>query len=100
MNEESRANGKAIASMIISIVSILCCCVWYVGLIVGVVALVLGILAYRDENPNQKDMAIAGIVVGATGVAVAVAVAVMDIYILQQQSAIEAMIENGTRMLM
>ena len=65
MQENYKTNAKAIVSLILSILSILCCCVWYVGFVLGVVAVILGILAVRGENPRQKDAGIAGIVVGA-----------------------------------
>ena len=38
-----------------------------------------GILWLRDENPNQEDAAIAGIVVGIVGVVMAILVAVLVI---------------------
>ena len=82
MQENYKTNIPAIISLILSILSILCCCVWYVSLIMGIVAVVLGILGLRSANPNQKDAAIAGIVVGAVGFALAVSVAIMNIMIL------------------
>lgn len=80
--QEHKTNVKAIISLVLSILSVLCCCVWYISLILGIVAVVLGVLGVRTENPNQKDAAIAGIVVGAVGFALAVASAVMYIMVL------------------
>ena len=74
-----KSNVKAIISLITAILSVLCCCMWYVSLVMGIAAVVLGILGYRDENPKQKDAAIAGIVVGSVGVALAISVAVLRI---------------------
>lgn len=79
MQENYKANAKAIISLILSILSILCCCFWYLGFILGVVAVILGILAVRGENPRQKDAGIAGIVVGTVGVALGITMAVMQI---------------------
>lgn len=76
---ENRTNGKAIASIIVAVLSVLCCCMWIVSLILAVVAVVLGILALRGENKNQEDAAIAGIIVGAVGFTLALTVAVMYI---------------------
>ncbi|MCH5251388.1 MAG: hypothetical protein J1F22_00310 [Lachnospiraceae bacterium] len=81
MEDNLKANVKAIVSIIIACLSILCCCFWSISMIFGVVAVVLGILAIRGDNPNQQDAAIAGIVVGAVGFALAVAVAVMTLMI-------------------
>ena len=77
---EYKTNVKAIVALILGILSVLCCCVWYAGLVEGIVAVVLGILGYRDENPRQKDAAIAGIVLGAVGVALAISTAVVAIF--------------------
>ncbi len=77
---EYKANVKAIIALILGILSVLCCCAWYVGLLVGIAAVVLGILGYRDDNPRQKDAAIAGIVTGAVGVALSISVAVIAIF--------------------
>lgn len=81
MRENYKTNAKAIVSLILSILSILCCCVWYVGFILGVVSVILGILAVRGENPRQKDAGIAGIVVGGVGVALGITMAVMQILV-------------------
>ena len=81
MQENYKTNAKAIVSLILSILSILCCCVWYVGCVLGVVAVILGILAVRGENPRQKDAGIAGIVVGGVGVALGITMAVMQILV-------------------
>ena len=48
--------------------------------------LVLGILGLRDDNPNQEDAAIAGIVVGIVGILVAIAVAVLCIVLSRNTS--------------
>ena len=78
MEQNSNLNGKAIASFIVSCVALLSgCCVWYIAVVCGVVAIVLGILALREGNRRQKDLAIAGIVVGATGLAIGIVAAVL-----------------------
>ena len=81
MQENYKTNAKAIVSLILSILSILCCCVWYVGFVLGVVAVILGIMAVRGENHRQKDAGIAGIVVGGVGVALGITMAVMQILV-------------------
>jgi len=87
MQETYKANGKAIISLILSVLSVICCCLWYISLIIGTAAVILGILGLRSENPNQKDAAIAGIVVGAVGFALAVAAGIMQIVILSGVAA-------------
>ncbi len=77
--EQNKTNGKAIASLSLSCLSIVCSCTWYLSIALGVLGVVFGILALRGENENQRDVAIAGIVVGAVGLALAVTVAVLYI---------------------
>ena len=85
MDQKYGANVKAILALIFSILSVVCCCIWYVSLLLGIAAIVLGILTVRGENPGQKDLGIAGIVVGSVGVALAVSIVV--IYIVMHGSA-------------
>ena len=59
--------GFAIASMICGIISILCCCLTWVSLVLGVAAVVLGIIALKYKY-DGKGMAIAGIVTGGIGI--------------------------------
>jgi len=54
-------NGKALASLICGIVSL-----FVFGLILGIVAIVLGVQA--RSNPNRRGMATAGIVFGVIGI--------------------------------
>ena len=50
MNMNGDGNkGMAIAAMILGIVSIVLCCIWYISIIAGVVAIVLGIM-YNKKN--------------------------------------------------
>ena len=61
--------GFAIAALVLGIVSIVACCLWFVGLTVGVLAIVFGILGlnqYKDYA-TAKNMSIAGLACGAAG---------------------------------
>ena len=75
---EPNANGSkvfAIISLVCGILAILCmCCGWF-GIILGVAAVVLGILSIKKEE-DAKGMAIAGIVCGGIGLIVAIIVLV------------------------
>ena len=52
----------------------------------AVLGIVFGILGLRDDNPNQEDVAIAGIVVGVAGVILAIVVALLLIKITNNSS--------------
>lgn len=94
METNSRPNGKAIASLIVSCIAVLSCCIWYLTILFAVVGIVLGILALRDEsNKKNLDLAVAGIVVGAVALAFAVATAVLCIMLY---SVMNGGISNGS----
>lgn len=77
--QENKTNWLAICSLILSILSILCCCIWGVSLVIASAAIITGVVGLRSDNPNQKDAAIAGIVVGGVGLVQALAIAVFRI---------------------
>lgn len=81
MNTYNRPNGKAIASLVVSCISVLNCCMWYLAILCAVVGIVLGILALRDDNKKQQDLAVAGVVVGGVGLALGIVIAVLYIMI-------------------
>ncbi len=88
MESQNSPNGKAIASLVVSIIAFCSACIWYAGIVFGVLAVVLGVLALRGENKRQRDLAIAGIVVGATGIAMGIVAAAL--YIMMFMAAMEA----------
>ncbi len=62
--EENKPAGLAIASMVLGIVSVLCCCFPFpgiIGLILGIVALV----KVNEGTGGGKGMAIAGVVLNS-----------------------------------
>ena len=60
-----KGNGLAVTSMVLGILSVtVCCCIPVINLIFAIVALVLGIIAQKN-NPN--GMALAGIITAAFG---------------------------------
>ena len=63
-------NGMAVASLVLGIISICCCCVSWVSLILGVLAIVFAVLS--KKNPAQKGLATAGLVMGIIAVVLAV----------------------------
>ena len=72
MQQNRQTNAKAIASLVLSCASMVCCMQWSISLVMAVLGIVFGILGLRDDNPNQEDAAIAGIVVGVAGVILAI----------------------------
>lgn len=61
-NTSNAGGGMAIASLILSIVSLVCCCA---GTPCAILGLIFGIIA-RKNNP-QNNMALAGIIIASVG---------------------------------
>lgn len=77
-NEQS--NGMGVASMVCGILSIITCCLWYIGLILAIVSLVLGILQIRKSS--KKGMAIAGIICSIITIILVIISLVMGSYLM------------------
>ena len=65
------ASGFAIAGMICGILSIICCCAWYISGILGILGLVFSILVIVRNLPG-KGLAIAGVICAAIGLILAI----------------------------
>lgn len=55
MQQNRQTNAKAIASLVLSCASMICCVQWSISLVMAVLGIVFGILGLRDDNPNQED---------------------------------------------
>ncbi|WP_411080609.1 DUF4190 domain-containing protein [Streptomyces sp. cmx-18-6] len=70
------ANGLGTAAMVLGIVSVVVFCLYGLGIILGILALVFGLIglgrAKRGEATN-RGMAVAGIVLGSVGMVIAAA---------------------------
>ncbi|WP_328942293.1 DUF4190 domain-containing protein [Streptomyces sp. NBC_00250] len=68
--QQSPSNGMGTAAMVLGIISVAGFCLWGLGTILGILALIFGIIglkkAGRGEATN-RGMAVAGIVLGAIG---------------------------------
>lgn len=60
--KQSQGKGLAIASLVLGILGIVCCCIG-VGAIFGLVGLILGIVAINKADSSSKGIAIAGLIV-------------------------------------
>lgn len=70
------SNGMAIASMVLGIIALVFgCCLWYISIPCSIVGLILGGVSLAQKR-GGKGMAIAGIVLSAIGIIVAIIVLV------------------------
>uniref|UniRef100_UPI0006256358 DUF4190 domain-containing protein n=1 Tax=Streptomyces odonnellii TaxID=1417980 RepID=UPI0006256358 len=70
------SNGMGITAMVLGIISVVVFCIWGIGIILGVLALVFGIIGRRKVRRGQATnggMALAGIVLGAIGAVISAA---------------------------
>ena len=80
--------GFAIASMVLGILSLICCCFWPISLGCAIIAIILGIVAIYNKY-DGKGMAIAGIVLGG----ISIVFAILWIVLLGSASVLEALNE-------
>ena len=63
--EQSESQSSAIASLVLGILAIITCFVWYIGIVLGVLAIIFGAMSIKKQG---RKKAIAGIVTGGIGV--------------------------------
>ncbi|MDT9683821.1 DUF4190 domain-containing protein [Streptomyces sp. TRM76323] len=81
------ANGLGIASMVIGIVSLVTCFLYGLGVVLGILALVFGIIGRKRVQrgeANNGGMATAGIVTGAVGIVLGAVVLGLMIWAIVQ----------------
>lgn len=74
-NGRRKTYGWSVASMVCGILSVICCCLGYAGLVLGVLAIVFAVIS-RKNLGYFDGMAIAGLVLGIIGLVLGVALIV------------------------
>ena len=86
--------GFSIASMVLGIFSIVCCCITYAALITSILAIVFSVVA-KIKNERFDGMAIAGLVCGIIGCVLAasdiILSAVFSEYLAELEKELKAM---------
>ena len=80
MDGVPRSRGWSVASMVLGILSILCCCLSYGGLIMGALALVFSFISRRNLG-YFDGMGISGLVMGIIGVVFGIMIVLGNGYI-------------------
>lgn len=62
-------NTYATMSLILGVISLICCCAANLSMALGIVAVILGVIAIKNNEENM-GLAIAGIICGALGVVI------------------------------
>ena len=104
MDGVPRSRGWSVASMVLGILSVLCCCITYGGLVMAALAIVFAIVSRRNLG-YFDGMAIAGLVLGIIGSVFGIMTIVSDIYLsanpelfenyLKYLESLEANLEGG-----
>lgn len=61
-----QGKGFSVASLVLGICSILMCCLWYLGLACGILAIIFAFV-YKNKNGNMNGLCKAGLVCGIIG---------------------------------
>ncbi len=69
--EKKQGVGFAIASLVLGICSLLCCCLWYVSLACGALAVAFAIINKKHAG-EMNGMALAGLVCGIVGAVIGI----------------------------
>ena len=73
-------SGFAIAGLVLGILSLVCCCFWYVSGIFAILGLIFSIIVLAKNKPG-RGMAIAGAICSGIGLVMAVFMAICVIYL-------------------
>lgn len=76
VTESNGCIGISIASLVCGILSLVCCCVYTVGILLAIAAIVLGIISLVKKF-DGRGMAIAGIATGSIGIVLIILVVVL-----------------------
>ena len=76
-------SGFAIASFVLSLISILCCCVWYVAIPLAILAIVFAVLSMRSKN---RGLAVAGLIIGIISLVFSLFTAVVGVTAMQDEN--------------
>ena len=66
---EKDKKGFSIAALVLGIIAIVCCCVWYISIPCGILAIIFGIVGIKS---SKKGMSIAGLITGSIGLIISI----------------------------
>lgn len=78
-------NGKATASLVLGIISIVASLIPFAGGILGIIGLILGIIGLREINnlkQRNKNIAVAGIICSGLGILLSIIVFIVNIIVV------------------
>ena len=96
VKKSSLGKVAMIVGIIAAVLSVVCCCCYPLGFILGPVAIILGIISLVKHPNNQKGMAITGIILGSIALLFAITMVVISPALLEemQKYAYEVCTQN------
>lgn len=76
----NQKNGKAVAALVLGIVSLLGLCIPLVGIICGIIAIILAVMAKKEDSTDGKQKA--GMILGIIGIVVSIIMWIVNAVIL------------------
>ena len=75
---EKDKKGFSIAALVLGIISIVLCCVWYISIPCGILAIIFGIVGIKS---SKKGMSIAGLITGAVGLVISIIIFIALVFL-------------------
>ena len=69
VEETNDKKGFSIAALVLGIIAIVFCCVWYISIPCGILAIIFGIVGIKS---SKKGMSIAGLITGSIGLIISI----------------------------
>lgn len=76
----NQKNGKAVAALVLGIVSLLGLCIPLVGIICGIIAIILAVMAKKEDSTDGKQKA--GMILGIIGIVISIIMWIVNAVIL------------------
>ena len=81
MELRSKSRAWSVASLVLGILSILCCCIWWFGLIAGILSIVFVIVS-RKKLGYFDGLSIAGLITSIFGIVFSILIIVVGTIVL------------------
>ena len=85
--------GFSIAALVLGIIALVLCCIWYVSIPCGIIALILGIIGLKS---SKRGFSIAGIITGIIGTLALIIILILSFGIYIFNNATDGVIDSST----
>ena len=75
---EKDKKGFSIAALVLGIIAIVLCCIWYISIPCGILAIIFGIIGIKS---SKKGMSIAGLITGAVGLVISIIIFIALVFL-------------------